>query len=135
MDMTKLEAMIREQAESCRSIEDLSDFLSAFLAWGILIEEGPDGREDASIARFTVQRLGRLRIEIRPREHGVPHFHVVGGGINASFAIETGEHLAGEIESSERKRIEVWCRGSREQLIKAWNNSRPDDCPVGPILP
>lgn len=46
-----------------------------------------------TFGRVLVAHLDGLRIQIHPREHAPPHFHVVADGINARFAIETGKYL------------------------------------------
>jgi hypothetical protein len=77
--------------------------------------------------------LGSLRIVIHPNEHPPPHFHVIGSGINASFAIDNCALLRGDIGSRERQLVEYWHRRGRTRLVDVWNKTRPSDCPVGPI--
>lgn len=81
-----------------------------------------------------VARFDGLSIQIQADEHPPPHFHVRGGGANVSFAIDDGRRLKGE-KGFERYdyNIEKWWRDNRCLLIRAWNNLRPADCPVGTV--
>ena len=74
-----------------------------------------------------------LKIEIYPDEHPPPHFHVKGSDINVSFSIENCKLLEGTIDSRRNALIEWWWKRSNSKLIDIWNNTRPSDCPVGPI--
>jgi hypothetical protein len=80
-----------------------------------------------------VDRINGLTIQVLPREHPPPHFHVIGPGINASFSILDGTHLAGDLSSKQRKAVEFWYPRSRPLLVHTWNQTRPSNCPVGPI--
>lgn len=85
---------------------------------------------------FTKQQVDRikgLKIEIYPNEHPPPHFHVRGGGINASFSIVDCKHLEGEISNRNKSIIEWWHERSKDLLVNKWNETRPSDCQVGPI--
>lgn len=75
-----------------------------------------------------------LRIEIRPREHAPPHFHVCAAELDASFAIEDGRLLKGSISARHRAVVTWWYgHNGRSRLVAIWNTTRPADCPVGPI--
>ena len=82
-----------------------------------------------------VATLGQLRIEIRTREHAPPHFHVSSPRVNASLTIETCQPLHGSLSAHEVRIITEWHRVAKADLIRLWNESRPSDCPVGPIRP
>jgi hypothetical protein len=83
--------------------------------------------------RALVGYVNGLRIEIHPNEHPPAHFHVRSGEIDASFAIEDGRFLKGTIGAREQDLVKFWYRYSRPKLVQAWNETRPSDCPVGPI--
>jgi hypothetical protein len=80
------------------------------------------------LTKALVERLDRLKIEIRIREHAPPHFHVTAPGIDASFTIENCALLRGTISGHDRQLIEYWHKTGRR-----WNETRPSNCPVGPI--
>lgn len=109
-----------EQAAACL----LRLFAGGYSVWsdGTLLE-----------TRALVQALGRLNIVIHTREHGPPHFHVIAGGIDASFAIEDCALLNGRISGKDQGIVRYWHARSRPLLVKTWNKTRPSDCPVGPI--
>jgi len=76
----------------------------------------------------------KIKIEIRHREHAPPHFHVIIDDSDYSISIMTGELIQGEIKNKiHRTAINEWYNRNKELLIKAWNESRPTDCPVGKI--
>jgi hypothetical protein len=83
--------------------------------------------------RQLVDRVNGLTITVFPREHPPPHFHIVGLGINASFSIFDGVHLTGDISPKQQKIVEFWYLRSRALLVRSWNETRPSNCPVGPI--
>ena len=83
--------------------------------------------------RALVGTIGSLRIEIRLNEHAPPHFHVTVGNINASFTVRDCVLLAGKISRGDRNLVERWHAGARAMLIRKWNDTRPSNCPVGPI--
>lgn len=107
-------------------------------AGGVLLELLTGGHSvwpDGTLynARAFVGRIGHMRIEIRLKEHPPPHFHVVAGNVSASFAIEDGAFLRGRISGRDRSLVERWYPGARSVLVEKWNETRPSDCPVGPI--
>jgi hypothetical protein len=124
-----LDQAIDLRIEQSESLEDLARPLYWLLTGGYAV--APDGR--LLHVRARVERLGALDIVVQPREHAPPHFHVRVGHIDASFRIEDCSLLAGEIDGRSRDLVERWYRVGRPKLIQKWNETRPSDCPVGPI--
>ena len=116
-----------------KQVEEFETHLEEFLnsSASILWE---DGQQILGIGKALVGQVSGLRIEIRPREHAPPHFHVIGPGINASFSISNGEHLAGNLDSRQINKIQFWYEFSKHKLIQVWNETRPYKCPVGPFI-
>lgn len=81
----------------------------------------------------TFKRFDKVRVEVRGDEHPPPHFHVVDGSRDASFRVDNGEYIVGDISRSLAKVIKSWFPGAMRVVAEAWNNSRPTDCPVGPV--
>jgi hypothetical protein len=73
-------------------------------------------------------------MRIRVKDHTLPHFHVVYNGEDASFSIIDCSRMRGTI-GLERYYgvIRSWWECNNQMLIEEWNNSRPANCPVGPI--
>lgn len=92
----------------------------------------PDGTVLHTRQRVDVV-AGRLKIEIYPKEHAPAHFHVKYNNIDASFEIENCKLIAGAISNKDYCILKDWHRGAKEPLIKAWNDTRPANCPVGAI--
>ncbi|MDB4433108.1 DUF4160 domain-containing protein [bacterium] len=127
--------ILREQIDSCGSAEELGEFFAHYMSSGIDVQEKPDGSFDVTFTRVLVERLGPIRIEIHPDEHPPPHFHAVVGSYRASFAIVSGECIAGHLEPADSRKVRLFHRNARERLIQVWNETRPTDCPVAPIAP
>ena len=53
-------------------------------------------------------------------DHGVPHCHGVFGDYAASFKIEDGELLAGQIPPKQGKKIREWILANQQELIEKW---------------
>ncbi|MBB3122482.1 DUF4160 domain-containing protein [Pseudoduganella violacea] len=118
---------ILDECSSAVSLAQLSECLDS------LFTEGYSIAADGALyeAKHEVGRIKGMKIEIRPREHAPPHFHVTKGDIDASFSIEDCSLLAGSIGSREQRLIEFWHTKSKGSLVKIWNETRPENCPVG----
>jgi len=76
----------------------------------------------------------KIKIEIRHNEHAPPHFHIIIDDKDYSMDILKGEYLKNKIKNSKQKKaVEKWYKENKKILIKAWNETRPSDCPVGKI--
>jgi len=117
---------------SCKTLEHSAMLLAGLMSKEVEFKESRTFQLSGN--RQLVDRLNGLTITVLPREHPPPHFHVVGLGINASFSIFDGVHLTGDISPKQRKIIEFWYIRSRALLVLSWNETRPSNCPVGPIL-
>lgn len=114
------------------AVEQFERHLETLLGNGVYIFH--DGNRKFPIfGKALVARVKGLRIEIFPREHAPPHFHVRGGAINASFSIEDGSLLQGTVDGRTQNLIEYWFLKTRPRLIEVWNATRPSDGHVGPI--
>lgn len=119
---------IADRLSKADSLDKLTKGLEHLLNGGYAVwDEG----ELYSI-RQLVAKVKGLKIEIYSNEHP-PHFHIKGGGINASFSILDCQHLQGKVDSREKVLIELWYNKGKSQLIEIWNKTRPSDCSVGPI--
>ena len=67
-------------------------------------------------------------------EHGVPHFHALYAGREASIAIETLEILAGSLPDRAVRLVREWARLHRAELMLDWERARSDQ-PLEPIAP
>ncbi|GGI53299.1 DUF4160 domain-containing protein [Oxalicibacterium solurbis] len=120
---------IEQKILETQSLEEATAALEHLLSGGYSVT--PDGQ--IYYIRQLVAQVKGLRIEIFSREHPPPHFHVSGGGIDATFSIADCSLQEGKIGGRERALIEWWFERSRPILVSAWNATRPSDCPVGPI--
>ena len=120
---------IERRASSTKSLQVSAEVLEILLSGGFSVWT------DGSLysIKQLVARVNGLRIEVFSREHSPPHFHISGGGIDATFSISDCEHLSGEIGGREKALVKWWYARSKPSLVRAWNESRPSDCPVGVI--
>jgi hypothetical protein len=57
-------------------------------------------------------------------EHGVPHFHALYAGEDASIAIETLEILGGSLPDRALRLVWEWAKIHREELEADWRLAR-----------
>jgi hypothetical protein len=57
-------------------------------------------------------------------EHGVPHFHAIYGGQDASFAIDTLEILGGSLPDRAVRIVREWATLHRAELDADWQRAR-----------
>jgi Domain of unknown function (DUF4160) len=119
-----------------RKTASVTDLPSAAESLAALLSGGYGVWTDRTLynVRQLVARVHGLRIEVFAREHPPPHFHISGGGIDATFSLVDCTHLEGRVGARERALIEWWYERSRLTLVRAWNESRPSECPVGPLI-
>ena len=120
---------IENRALNAKTLDDSAEVLFFLLSRGFSV--WTDGR--LYNIKQLVARVDGIKIEVFAREHPPPHFHIEGGGIDATFSIRDCSLIDGRINGRERALVEWWYKRSRSVLVKAWNNSRPANCPVGPI--
>ena len=123
------EVQVENKVANCETLKDTVEALEALLSGGFSVWE------DGTLynVRQLVERVNGLKIEIYPREHPPPHFHVLGGDIDASFSITDCSLIKGKIGRRDKELIQWWHNRCRTILINTWNETRPSDCPVGPI--
>lgn len=62
-------------------------------------------------------------------EHQPPHIHVVYGEYNATFNIQTGEMMEGDLSPRAQKLVQEWLDIHREELIDMWNTQKFRELP------
>ena len=120
-----IEALISK----ARTLDEAAAALQILLSSDIAVL--PDGR--FYNIKVLVARFRGLRIEIHPKDHAPPHFHVICDSFNASFALSDCSLLEGGLSNRESSLIIKWFGNNRPLLVEAWNKSRPDDCQAGPV--
>jgi hypothetical protein len=101
--------------------------LLSFLLETIINSDGIERRK-------LVSKINSVKVEIYPTEHPPPHFHVKSPEIDATFSIVKCELIKGTIDSKTKKQIEIFHQKHKQLLIDTWNETRPTDCSVGPII-
>ena len=56
------------------------------------------------------------------REHNPPHFHAEYGGETATFSIETGQMIQGDLSKNKVPLITAWALIHQEELLMNWGN-------------
>ena len=121
------------QLQHLATVEEFASHLQDFLASSAAVIWDEEGKAELGFAKVLVDRIHGLRIEIYSKEHHPPHFHVVGGDVDACFAIDDCRHLVGNIDGMRLAKIQAWYERAKPFLIEKWNATRPTDCQVGPI--
>jgi hypothetical protein len=114
-------------------VEQFERHLASFLDSGAYVYSD-EGAPVLLFGRQLVDRIRGLRIEIFPREHAPPHFHVKGGDIDAAFALSDCSLLYGTISRRDEDLVRFWYARARGRLVDVWNATRPSDCPVGRVV-
>jgi len=71
-------------------------------------------------------RVGNgVKIQIYPRDHNPPHFHVEAGDKNASYNIHTGELVRGSLGHVANRIIQQYYKQNQSRLMDIWKNTRP----------
>jgi hypothetical protein len=112
-----------------RSLSDAARVLSELLTGGYSV--WTDGC--LYNIRQLVARVEGIEIHVYANEHPPPHFHVKSADISAVFTIDDCTFVYGNIDGREQRLVKWWYDRARPQLISTWNETRPSDCPVGPI--
>jgi hypothetical protein len=106
-------------ARLSRSKGDASE-LQNVLAWAdvyFYVEDNPGRR------RYLLARRGLLRIRMyKETKHVRAHIHIDYGKERhvASYALDTGERLAGDLDRRYDKAISAWIAKSQERLFNIW---------------
>ena len=95
---------------------------------GPIVKDG--NREVHLLTEFLVDQIGGLKVEVFANEHPPPHFRVKYAGDTANFKIDDCSKINGGLDKWYRN-IRKWHGANKETLIKAWDETRPTDCPVG----
>jgi hypothetical protein len=69
------------------------------------------------------RQMENIRVRLDAKSHGRPHLHLDYGRQHrtATYAIDTGERLAGELDSRYDGRVANWIEDCRTLLLRAWN--------------
>lgn len=119
--------------QKATSFEELEEILSDFLADSCYVIDDPKDGSVLVETKKLVDHIGDLRIEIFPKEHAPPHFHISGNGVSVSFEIDSCKLLNGRVSEKDLRKIEYYHKRAKAKLVQFWNDTRPSDCPVGPI--
>ena len=111
--------------------EEWVEYLDSMLNGPCLVWEENDQLILLEI-KARVDTVGGMKIEIYPKEHAPPHFHVRSAIVDASFRIDDCSLLNGKIDKSDYDKIRYWHKSAKPMLIKQWNSLRPTKCTVGP---
>jgi hypothetical protein len=114
-----------------KSFDELAEYLESVLHGPCAIWED-NGKLILVEIKARVDTVHGMKIEIYPKEHTPPHFHVKSATVNASFRIDNCSILDGKISSIDYEKIRYWHQYSKSVLIERWNSLRPTQCIVGP---
>ncbi len=61
-----------------------------------------------------------IRMYYGPKEHNPPHFHVYYQEYKATFGIENGDVLTGDLPRKQMKMVEAWIEIHKDELFADW---------------
>lgn len=118
--MTK-EEELGQRIHNATSLDDLAETLEELLSGPY--EAWPNGQ--LICIKVLVEAVKDVKIVIRPNDHPPPHFHALVQGRSASFEIESGRHLIGDIGPRHTRLVRDWWIGkARHRLMAIWNETR-----------
>lgn len=105
-----------------REIIDAERVEEALPALECLLSNGYNVWMDGSLyfIKELVGRVNGLSLYIYPKDHPPPHFHIRGGGIDASFCIRDCSLLKGRIDPRHQALIKWWHQRTKSKLEAAW---------------
>lgn len=62
-----------------------------------------------------------IYMHLTRKEHLPPHIHAKYGEYDATFSLENGELLEGEIPATENKMVKEFVLNYKERLLNMWN--------------
>jgi len=91
----------------------------------MLINEKAESDDIFHALREKLLRVGSgVKIQIYPRDHNPPHFHVETGNKSASFDIQTGQLMQGNLGHTANKVVQQFYKDNQQMLMNIWNNTR-----------
>lgn len=92
----------------------------------ILLSEKSRNQDDFQALLEKILRVGDgVKIQIYPRDHNPPHFHVEAGGKSASYDIQSGKLLQGSLGHVANNIVQQFYCQNQTELMNIWNNTRP----------
>jgi hypothetical protein len=112
------------------TFEEWAEYLESMLHGPCSVWE-QDGELILLEIKARVDKVSGMSIEIYPKEHAPPHFHVRSATVDASFRIDNCALLDGKIAKHDYNKIRYWHQHAKPILIERWNSLRPTQCVVG----
>jgi hypothetical protein len=106
------------------SFEEWTEYLDSLLHGPCSVLEH-DGKLTLLEIKARVDMVLDMSIEVYPKEHAPPHFHVRSANIDASFRIDDCSILDGKISPRNYAKIRHWHQQAKPILIERWNSMRP----------
>jgi len=69
-------------------------------------------------------RNNKFKLEVRERDHGPAHVHLVGGGFDVSIDLATLETM-GDWPRGLRDEVVAWVAVHRDELMEEWKRWHP----------
>ncbi|MBD3240117.1 MAG: DUF4160 domain-containing protein [Chitinivibrionales bacterium] len=71
-----------------------------------------------------------IRMYFAPGEHNPPHFHAYYGEYTATFTIDNGELLQGELPRRQLRLVQAWAELHQEELQADWRLAMNGEDPL-----
>lgn len=117
---------LAEALASAQTLEQAAQVLQDLMNSGVSV--WTDG--SLYMIKGRVEAINGLAIYVNANDHNPPHFHVMGGGLNARFRISDGTPLkdkdGGQLDSTDGRLIEKWFKeGGKDKVTAEWGRLHP----------
>ena len=126
-----MDEIIIDRINQATSLDDIAKGLFKLLRSNTSVWENEDGTECFYSIRARVDEINGIRIEVRPRDHAPPHFHITSGNQSCSLQLSDCEILKGNFDNRGLKIIRLYFKYAKPKLIEIWNATRSTDSLVG----
>lgn len=126
-----MDKIIIKRINEAHSLDDIAKILFKLLNSNTSVWENDDGTECFYSIRARVDEINGIKIEIRPRDHAPPHFHITSGSQSASLQLSNCEILKGNFDKRGLKIIKHYFKLAKPRLVEIWNETRSTDSLVG----
>jgi Domain of unknown function (DUF4160) len=109
--------------------KELAELQDAFAMVDLLMR--PPRRGDSAVMKLLLKKLLAIKIRMDGNDnHKRPHVHVDYGKHHhvASYAIDTGERLVGNLNRKYDRAVQEWIAEHTPKLLEAWNQMQAGKC-------
>lgn len=104
-------------------VEEFNKLQRLFAQEDLLNESLPSS--GTGFMKILLAKRKNMKIKIyQEKGHTLPHFHIDYGGQHhtASYAIESGERIEGDLSKKYDRDVSIWLKRNRDKLLEIWKS-------------